>query len=261
MKGPFSVIATILAAALSLEVSLRASIDRGAIRGTVTDQQGAVVPGARVVVKSLDTNVQVNLTTNSAGFYLAPELVPGNYSVYVLAEGFSPLTVNNVAVKPNDVATVDMQLKLGPTTQHVEVTATNPLVETAAENVSVPISQRYVQDLPLLGRDIQSLVQLIPGVTQSNGPPGTLVGFNGGQFGGFPDPTHILGSQLAVNGSQASANVWYLDGNLNSAEGVDNAVVNPPPDAVGEFQAVTGSFAAEYGRTAGGVFRMLRKIT
>jgi hypothetical protein len=100
---------------------------------------------------------------------------------------------------------------------------------------------------------------LIPGVTQSNGPPGTLVGFNGGQFGGFPDPTHILGSQLAVNGSQASVNVWYLDGSLNSAEGVDNVVVSPQPDAVSEFQVVTNAYAAEHGRTAGAVFSVVLK--
>jgi prepilin-type processing-associated H-X9-DG protein len=64
-------------------------------------------------------------------------------------------------------------------------------------------------------------------------------------------PSHILGSELAVSGGQAGANIWYLDGNINAAQGVDNAVVNPPPDAVSDFQAVTNGFAAEYGRADG----------
>src|SRR5690348_15747411 len=76
MKGPMVVFVMVLAAALSLSTPGRGSIDRGGIRGTVTDQQGGVIPGARVVVKNVDTNVQVSSTTNTAGFYLASELVP-----------------------------------------------------------------------------------------------------------------------------------------------------------------------------------------
>ena len=103
------------------------------------------------------------------------------------------------------------------------------------------------------------MVNLIPGVTPSGGPPGTSVALNGGQFGKFPDPSHTLGSKVAVNGSQAGSNVWYLDGSLNAAQGVDNVVVSPVPDAVAEFQAITDGFAAEYGRTAGAVFSTVLK--
>ena len=106
---------------------------------------------------------------------------------------------------------------------------------------------------------MQNMVMLIPGVTQAGGPPGTSVALNGGQFGRFPDPSHTLGSQVAVNGSQAASNVWYLDGSINAAQGVDNVVVNPVPDAVAEFQAITDGFAAEYGRTAGAVFNVIMK--
>ncbi len=75
---------------------LGASIDRGSVQGTVTDQQGGAVPGATVVVKNDETNVETPLTTNSAGFYLASELVPGKYSVHVSASGFSPEDIGNV---------------------------------------------------------------------------------------------------------------------------------------------------------------------
>src|SRR5438874_8299684 len=83
--------------------TLSASIDRGSIQGTVTDQQGATVPGAKVVVKNVNTNVEVNLSTNSAGFYLAAELVPGKYSVRVSAQGFSPLDINGLVVTAGTV--------------------------------------------------------------------------------------------------------------------------------------------------------------
>ena len=192
-----------------------AAINRGSIRGTVTDPQGGVIPQVVVTITDTDTGVQTPGRTDSAGFYLFPELVPGNYDVHFGARGFVEADVNQVAVKPNEVSTVDMQLRLGATAQHIEVTATNPLVETSATNVGTGVAERYVEDLPILGRDTQALVNLVPGVTSTVGPPGTLVGFNGGAFGGFPDPTHIVGSYISVNGSQAGTSQWYLDGNLN----------------------------------------------
>jgi Carboxypeptidase regulatory-like domain len=236
-----------------------ASIDHGAIRGTLRDVKGAVVPGVPVTVTNVGTLGRYTAVTDSAGFYLVPELIPGTYRIRVEIPGFVLIDVTGVAVTANNVATIDLQLRPGRTTESVTVVATNPLVETTAANFSVPVDNQLVEDLPLLGRDIQSLTQLIPGVTQSFGPPGSIVSVNGGQFGGFPDPSHILGSNVSVNGGQAGANVWYLDGSLNSAQGVDNTVVNPPPDAISEFQAVTESLAPEYGRAAGGVFNVALK--
>src|SRR5262249_29264301 len=97
-----------------------------------------------------------------------------------------------------------------------------------------------------------------PGITQSSGPSGALFGFNS-QFGGFPDPTHLLGSNISANGSQAGANAWYLDGSLNAALGAENIVVNPSPDAVLEFNVVNNGLAAEWGRTSGAVVNVVLK--
>ncbi len=235
---------------------LHASIDRGAIQGTVTDQQGAMVPGAKVVVKNVETNVEVTLSTNTAGFYLAPELVPGKYVVRVSATGFSPLDIASVTVTAGTTTTADAQLKVGATTQTVEVTAAAPLVESTPSNFTTVLENRYVQEIPLQGRDIQALVQLMPGVTQSTGPSGSLFGFNS-QFGGFPDPLHLVGSGISANGSQGGANAWYLDGSLNAALGPENVVVNPSPDAVTEFNLVDNGLAAEYGRTSGAVVNVV----
>src|SRR5579863_4398495 len=243
---------------LSLATSLQASIDRGIVQGTVTDQAAAVVAGAKVVVKNVATNVQVSLVTNSSGFYLAPELVPGRYAIHVEATGFVPVDVSDVTVTAGATTQQDLALKVGSVTQRIEVTAAPPLVEGSPSNYTTSLQSHYIQDVPLQGRDIQALIQLIPGVTQSNGPSGSLFGFDS-QFGGFPDPQHLVGSGISANGGQGGANAWYLDGSLNAALGAENVVVNPSPDTVSEFNVVDNGLAAEYGRTSGAVVNVVLK--
>jgi len=234
------------------------SMDRGAIKGVVTDPSGGVVPGARVTVKNVDTNVEIQLTTNSAGSYLAPELVPGKYLVHISASGFSPVDVANLTVTAGDVTNSDVQLRVGATTQTVSITAEAPLVETTPSNFSTAIQTRYIEQVPLQGRDVQSILQLVPGVTQSSGPPGSNFGFNS-QIAGFPDPLHLIGSGIAANGSQAGSVGWFLDGSLDTAETASNMVVDPSPDAVAEFNVVDNGLAAEWGRTAGAVVSVVLK--
>jgi hypothetical protein len=243
---------------VSLGAVARASIDRGSIQGTVTDQQGAVIAGATVVVINVATNVQLKMTTNSAGIYVATELVPGTYTIHIEAAGFSPMDITGLAVAGGSQLTQDGSMKVGGMTQKVEVTAAAPLVESAASNYSTEIQTHTISEIPLPGRDIQALVQLIPGVTQSNGPSGSLFGFNS-QFGGFPDPLHLVGSGISANGSQGGANAWYLDGSLDAAMGAENMVVNPSPDSVSEFNLVDNGLAAEYGRTSGAVVNVILK--
>jgi hypothetical protein len=249
---------TAFVAALALSTQLMASLDRGAIRGTVTDPQGAVVPGATVVARNVETGVATRLTTNSAGFYLAGELVPGKYSIRIEAQGFSPVDIKDIAVGAGTTLTQDTELKVGATAQSVEVSARAQLVETTSSNFSTGVSRRYLENLPLQGRDIQTLVQLFPGVIQSSGPSGAVFGSNS-QFGGFPDPLHLVGSSVSSNGGQAGANAWFLEGALNATVGAEAATVNPSPDAVAEFNLVQNSLAAEYGRTSGMVVNVVLK--
>jgi len=247
-----------LAAMLLLTTFLVASLDRGAIRGSVTDPQGAVIPEAKVVIRNLETGVESRLSTNAAGFYLATELVPGTYLLRIEASGFSPLEIKNITVGAGTTVTQDAELKVGPTTQSLEVSAQAQLVETTSSNFRTGVSRRYMENLPLQGRDIQTLVQLFPGVIQSSGPSGAVFGSNS-QFGGFPDPLHLVGSSVSSNGGQAGANAWFLEGALNATVGAESATVNPSPDAVSEFNLVQNSLAAEYGRTSGMVVNVVLK--
>jgi len=238
--------------------ALRAQLNRGSIEGIVTDPQGAAIPNVAVTVTSVATNVPSKTTTNRSGSYLVESLVPGEYAARFEAKGFEPLQLVHIQVTAGLTSRQDAQLHLGATVQTMEVSAAASQVQTEATNYSSNVASRQVSELPLAGRDLQQLVNLIPGVNNESGPPGSNFGFNS-QFGSFPDPTHAQGSDVTVNGGQGSANAWYLDGNLNLSAFNENVAVNPSPDAVDEFQGITNSLAAEYGRTGGGVFNVTLK--
>jgi len=238
--------------------ALFASPERGTVQGVVRDPQGAVMPNVDVTVRNVGTGVETRLKTNSVGFYFATELVPGAYLVRFRAQGFSVLELTDVTVTAGVLTTADASMRVGDTAQSVQVTAETPLVDASSSNFGTAVDTRYIEDMPLPGRDIQTLVQFIPGVVQSSGPSGAVFGFNS-QFGGFPDPLHFVGSSISVNGSQAGANGWYLEGSLNATVGAESVVVNPSPDAVSEFHLVSNGLAAEYGRTSGAVVNVVLK--
>jgi len=243
---------------LALASPAFSQLNRGTMEGTVTDPSGAAVPQVKVAVTSVETGVTLPTVTNSAGYFRVVDLVPGRYKVRFDSSGFSPLDMTDVVVPAgNQTIRVDAQLKLGATRQAVEVSATVSLVQTAATDFSSDIGTKAIEEIPLPGRDLQQLVFLVPGVTP-NGPPGTNFGFNS-QFGAFPDPEHLQGTNVAVNGGQGGINAWFLDGNLNLSGSAESIIVNPSPDAVTEFQTITNGFSAEYGRSGGAVFNVVLK--
>jgi hypothetical protein len=233
-------------------------LERSVVEGTVTDPQGAFVPGVKVTVTAQETNISVPTTTNRAGYFRVTSLIPGKYHVHFEVSGFSPLDLVDIVVPAGQAVRADATLQLGTTVQTVEVSAATSMVQTAATDFSTTIGTSTIQEVPLAGRDLQQLVLFVPGVV-GNGPPGSNFGFNS-QFGTFPDPTHLTGSDVSVNGGQTGTNAWYLDGNFNTASGSAEAlVVDPSPDAVSEFQAITNGFSAEYGRSGGAVFSTVLK--
>ncbi len=251
------ILVAILAILMALDLQAQ-SLNRGEVRGTATDAQGAAVPGVKVAVTNTETNVVNNLTTNESGFYLATELVPGTYTIEFRAQGFEKLDLTGVVVKAGAPITEDVVMRIGQINQTVDVNSAPPLVETSASNFSTTVSTQFIDKLPIVGRDIQTLVQIMPGITQSVGPTGSSFGFDS-QFGGFPDPTHIVGSGISANGSQGGANAWYLDGTLNATLGPEAVVVNPSPDAVSEFNMVDNGLAAQWSRTSGAVVNIVLK--
>jgi hypothetical protein len=241
-----------------LALPLRGQLNRGIVQGTVTDPPGAVIPGVEVTLTSVESGVATTTKTNDTGYYRLQDLTPGVYRARFVSAGLSPLVLTDVAVLAGKEIRLDAQLKLGEARQTIEVAANVAQIETAPTNYSTTLDSHTVTDIPLAGRDLLQLVFLIPGVNNVGGPPGSNFGFSS-QYGTFPDATNVLGSALEVNGGSGGTNAWYLDGSLNVIGVADNAAVNPSPDAVEEFQAITNAFSAEYGHTGGGVFNVVLK--
>jgi hypothetical protein len=243
--------------ALVLAAPCFGQLERSVMEGTVTDPQGAFVPGVKVTVTATETNVSLPTVTNNAGYYRVTSLVPGKYRVHFESGGFAPLDLTDIEVPAGQTVRADAKLVLGSTRQTIEVSTSAAMIQTAATDFSTTIGATAIQEVPLAGRDLQELALMVPGVV-GNGPPGSSFGFNS-EFGSFPDPFHEQGSDVSVNGGQSGLNAWYLDGNFNLSSTVESAVVNPSPDAVTEFQTITNGFSAEYGRSGGAVFSVTLK--
>jgi carboxypeptidase family protein/TonB-dependent receptor-like protein len=229
--------------------SASAQVAGGTLSGTITDPSGATVPQAKVVIKNVATGVERVVTTNTEGFYTAPNLLPGEYQVTISAKGF------NTEIKTRVVLTVGMQqvfdlgLQVGKASQTVEVTTEAPAVQVTTSDISATVNATTVRELPLNGRSWTDLAALQPGVETIQTQPTFAVGADRGNRG--------FGQQLTISGARPQQNNYRLDGvSLNDyANGAPGSVLggNLGVDAIQEFSVLTSNYSAEYGKTSGGV--------
>src|SRR6266566_10112003 len=153
---------------LLVSTSLLAQTFRGTVLGTVTDPQGAVVAGAKVSVRNINTGLERTTETSADGSYSVPELPTGTYTVTVNQSGFQTSSVTNVAVDVAAEKRVDVALKTGQVATVVEVSGEAlPQVETTNDTLGGILTQDTVKDLPINGRDYTKLIYLNPGVAGS----------------------------------------------------------------------------------------------
>ncbi len=218
----------------------------GTISGTVTDEQGAIIPGAQVVAKNTGTGAEITTKTNENGVYRIPSLVPGAYVVTITADGFKKVENAGIDVKLGVTTGVDVTLQVGASTDIVEVTGGEVLIERDTSQISANYDARKVVDLPnnIAGGGVDAVAFLTPGVV-STGDAG-FGNTNGGSF--------------SVNGGRGRSNNFSIDGQDNNdisvtgpAVGIDNA------DIVQEFQIVTNNFSAEYGQAGSAVINIVTK--
>ena len=165
------VLGTILGVFL-FSLTLFAQGNFGRILGTVTDQTGAAIPGATVIILDTERGLARTLTTDQVGEYNAPTLIPGTYTVRVEAKGFQTLNRENVVIEVGKEVRVDLTPRPGEQTQTVTITEAIPLVDTASATLGGAVSNAEVNDLPLNGRNYQNLLSLRPGiVVQPGGSP------------------------------------------------------------------------------------------
>jgi hypothetical protein len=216
----------------------------GTISGTVTDQSGAVVPGATVKVTNVNTNVATTLTTSEAGVYNAASLNPGIYNVEAEAKGFKTALVKGITLEVNANPKVDLVLEVGATTQVVEVTAEAPLLQSQQTSLGQTVGQRLIDQLPTQsggGRSVYNLLFLTAGVSEQKGGGG---GNN---------------ENLRINGDRPRDQDYVLDGTSITAPVFGGQAVDPSVDSIQEFRVETNSMSAEWGKSGGGVIITVTK--
>jgi hypothetical protein len=227
---------------------------RAAFTGTITDPQGAVLPGAKVEAKNVQTNVTSSTAASSTGFYTLPLLNPGIYEVTVSASGFKTSVQSNVTLRVGDRLELNFKLELGSISETIEVTGEAPLLQTATASQGTVITQDDISSLPILDGNVYELMKLTVGATK------------GGMWtGDTAMPWFAQGSNYYINGSNQFGSEFLLDGSPNTnremqgTQDMHHISNTPPSDAVGEFKMWTNSYDAEFGRTGGGVLNVSMK--
>ena len=220
----------------------------GTITGAVTDQQGAVIPAARVEVRNTSTNASFSTTTNENGVYVAPGRPVGDYEISAESDGFKRAVRSGVTLQVNQTAQINLVLEVGAVTEVVEVSGEAPLVATGDATVGTVIERKSVADLPLNGRQALALTLLTAGVVSNAGPTASGFGDRGIQL-----------SSISINGSPNSMNGQMLDGNNNTLTYVGEVGVPPAVDSVEEFKVQSGTMSSEFGFTAGGSINLVTR--
>ncbi|HTF44067.1 MAG TPA: carboxypeptidase-like regulatory domain-containing protein, partial [Terriglobales bacterium] len=214
----------------------------GRILGTVTDQSGAALPGAVVTITDVERGATRALTTDDAGAYVAPDLVPGAYKVRAEAKGFKSIERVNIQLEVAKDLQIDLAMQPGDITQTVVVREEIPMLDTTSSTLGGTLSNEQINDLPLNGRNYENLLQLRPGVVRYPG-------------GGF--------STTSTNGLRAEDNAYIIDGLFNSEPFSGQSIINGagiagdsatilPVDAIQEFNLQENP-PAEYGWKPGAI--------
>jgi hypothetical protein len=226
------------AALISAFTSLHAQDSQ--VSGRVLDPSQAGVSAAAVVLTQTDTGDRREGASNAEGYYTFPLLVPGVYDLIVQKEGFQSQTRKGVKVETGQISAVDVTLAVGDVSQSVSVDATVPLLQADSAAVSDVVENATIVNMPLIDRRSTQLTRL----------NGFIVQIGGGSSTSF-----------AVAGGRGGNANFYIDGGSveNVAMGTPTLYFDPPVDAMQEFNVSVSNYAAELGRTGGGVFQMTTK--
>jgi hypothetical protein len=231
-----------LAALLWAAVATNAHAQNAQITGAVKDASGAVIPGATVTARNVDTGFLRTAVTDGQGDYRLPSLPPGRYSVSTELTGFSSETRPDIVLIIEQTAIINFTLKPAAISETVTVTGESPIVDTTKSDVSTAISTQQIQDLPVASRRWIDLAMLTPGTSQDN-----IRGF-------FYRGNVNLGA-----GTREYSNGFVVDGVNNTWAEMGEPRQNFAMDAIQEFKVSTSTYKAEYGLATGGVLAVVTK--
>lgn len=224
----------------------------GAIRGTITDPSGAILPGATITATNAATGIATTAKSNSAGEYSIRFLQIGKYKLTVEAPGFKKADYGPFSLEIDQTAKVDIPLSIGATTTTVEVSdQLQPILDTENATLGETFTENTINNVPLNGRDFSQLTVFTPGAVSTG--YGTY-----GQQNSVERATNA-NNEADVNGSRQQSNNYLLDGqeineNLNNTIGY-----NPSPDALEQMRVIASNANAEFGNVNGGDVIMVTK--
>jgi hypothetical protein len=242
----FGRIVILIAAIFTALGRCEAQTSNGEIIGTVRDENGGVVVGAKVILEDPAKGQKWETTTADNGVYRFLALPPGKYTVRVEQSGFAPLLVKEIAVEVNQTKSVDVALKVAAQAESVTVTGEADVAQTESSQVGQVIDNMKVVELPLNGRNFAQLARLTTGVSAFGG--------GGGQQGGEGGV-----SGYASNGQRSSSNNFMVDGIDNNDYFAGAVAQLPSVDSIQEFNVQTSTYDAEYGRYSGSVINLVTK--
>jgi hypothetical protein len=232
----------VLAALVGLTMPAWSQEVTASITGTVTDPSGAAVAGATITATSQERGLSYSAVTNDSGLYRISQLPVGTYALKVEKSGFASVSHPPFVLTLNQIARIDIGMKIGQTTETVEVTGAAPVLETDVTQVDTIINAATNDSLPLASRNYVQLTLLSPG-SVSTDPSSFNNGNNTGGYGGRP----------LINGNREQANNFLLDGMDNNQVSDNLLGYTPAPDAIQEFNLITNNAPAEFGNFQGGI--------
>src|SRR5579863_301681 len=231
-----------VAGLLLLSLQMFAQGNAGRISGGVTDQTGGTIAGATVNVTDVQRGITRTLTTDEAGQYFAPNLLPGVYKIRAEAKGFKSLERVNIGLEVGGDLRIDLALSAGQVTEVIEVTSQIPLVDTTSATLGGTISNQTINEIPLNGRDYQKLLTLRPGVMIYPGGGGWDQSANGGR----PESNSYVVDGMTDDEPFSALSI------INAPGLVGDAVTVIPIDAIQEFNTQINA-KAEYGWKPGAI--------
>ena len=241
---------------LALPLAAVAQITTATIVGTVTDSSGAVLAGVQVTARNVDTSLTRTAPSGKDGAYRLEFLPVGNYVLTATAAGFKKVNRSGIVLQVNDTARVDVSLTVGDLNETVTVIDAPPAINTSTVEIGGTIQSEEISSLPLVDRNVYTLLDLTPGVQSNSGGTATAPSGSNALVLGYPEQRTFING--GVNGGSGSVN-YYLDGGINMTGLRNTGNILPNPDAIEEFRLQTNSYNAEYGRYASGIINVLTK--
>ena len=210
-----------------------AQTDTATVIGTVADTLGGVVPGVSITATNVETGFTLASISDAEGRYRIAAIPPGQYEFRAELQGFADAVRRGVTLTLGSESVINLDLAPADVAEEVTVTADSPVVQTTTSTLQATMNREQIDLLPLIGRNVESLLRLTPAYQNNNG--------------------------TAFAGGRGRSNQWLIDGTDNSADITGNSRLSPTVDSIREFQVLVNNFRAEFGRATGGIVNVITR--